>query len=467
MARKSAVLGSKEMAEAEEKLDFGSFNACMYEAQKAALDCDMGPKDIENFSELKGKLDACKCSLPPLYQESVYEPYVAALDELGEAGFNELLRGDPKRTRGAGLMMDISQAIIQNCDRYAEKATDSFQEVVSDLYDGFLSAEDRIGVKKPDNAVLPPLVKWGRPSSGPYTWPIEATSIFGLEAAIVSLPPANARHDILAWTTLAHETAGHDVLSADDGLAEELSISVRKAITAGGLDPDLAGYWADRIDETASDVMGILNMGPTVGIALIGYFRCLNAAYGHGAKLRNIGDWRDPHPADIVRGYLAASVIRRLSFSKRDDWANFIEAETNKDLSTIELATMEVSPDDAKKSADIVADILVKGKMSCLEDHALGEIEDWRDDDETIVSELRPLLTRLNPLPDYYEEGIYAAHVVAAAVEESLKKDADLGLLFGRMICMLKIMHDANPSWGPLYVRHPGDMVLHKSYIPL
>lgn len=466
MAKKSAIESRAEGVPVEE-LDFSNLSGCTYDAQKAALDCDVGPRDIPNFSELRGGLEACRNSLPPLYQKNVYEPYVATLDELGEEGFNKILLDDPGRERTAGLMLDIAHTILQNCQHYYEKPTDAFQEVVSDLYDGFLSAEDRIGMKKPDNAVLPPLVKWGRPSFGPYTWPIEATQHFGAGAAVVNMPPANSRQGIFAWTTLSHETAGHDILSADDGLAEELSKEVGKAINAAGLDPDLADYWANRIDETASDVMGILNMGPTVGIALIGYFRCLNAAYGHGPKLRNTGPMRDPHPADILRGYLAASVVRRLSFSRRDDWANFIEAETNKDLSIITLAEMEVSPEDAKKSADIVAETVVRGKMTKLEGHALGEIEDWHDNDEAAVAELRPLLTRLTPLPKYYEEGIYAAHVVAATVEEALMKDADLTLLFGRMICMLKIMHDANPSWGPLYVQHPGDLVVHKSYIPL
>jgi exonuclease I len=40
-------------------------------------------------------------------------------------------------------MLDIAHSILQNGEGFNEKATDSFQEVRSDLYDGFLSAEDR------------------------------------------------------------------------------------------------------------------------------------------------------------------------------------------------------------------------------------------------------------------------------------------------------------------------------------
>ena len=49
----------------------------------------------------------------------------------------------------------------------------------------------RKGVKLPDKGAIPPLVKWGNPNSGPYTWPVDATSNFGVRTAIVNLPPAN------------------------------------------------------------------------------------------------------------------------------------------------------------------------------------------------------------------------------------------------------------------------------------
>ena len=52
--------------------------------------------------------------------------------------------------------------------------------------------------------------------------------------------------------------------------------------------------------------MGILNLGPAAGIGLIAYFRGLGAAFGQPPKLRSDGPADDPHPADIVRGYLAA-----------------------------------------------------------------------------------------------------------------------------------------------------------------
>jgi hypothetical protein len=118
----------------------------------------------------------------------------------------------------ARLMLDIAQSILQHGERYNKTPTDAFQEVVSDLYDGFLSAEDRRGIKPPDLMIIAPLVKWGNPESGPYTWPADATGEFDVKTAIVNLPPANAEQGIFAWAAIGHETAGHDIIHADNEL---------------------------------------------------------------------------------------------------------------------------------------------------------------------------------------------------------------------------------------------------------
>src|SRR5262249_60726457 len=105
----------------------------------------------------------------------------------------------------------------------------------------------RRGLHPTDKAAERPLVKFGNPDFGPYTWPADATETFGLKVAVVNLPPANARRGLLAWPALGHETAGHDILHADDGLLAEGSEAVRKALTDNKATADLADYWADRI----------------------------------------------------------------------------------------------------------------------------------------------------------------------------------------------------------------------------
>jgi hypothetical protein len=52
--------------------------------------------------------------------------------------------------------------------------------------------------------------------------------------------------------------------------------------------------------------------------------------------------------------------------------------------------------------------------------------------------------------------GVYAAHVVAAATLAALAGTGTVANIFQRMIGVLKQMHDANDAWGPLFVAHPG-----------
>lgn len=429
---------------------------CTEDARQAALVNDSGPSEPSVYHELLGRLEAVRTKLPPLYRESVVAPFISTIQDMGEQNFNRILTRDPQRERLGGLMMDIAQAILQQGEGYAQDATDAFQEVVSDLYDGFLSAEDRQGISAPDLGVIPPLVKWGNPDFGPYTWPVDATSSFGLRAGVVNLPPANSRRGLLAWAALGHETAGHDILRADTGLQRELAAALQENLQSLGY--GLAEYWSSRIDETSSDVMGILNVGPAAGIGLIGYFRGLNAAFTSVARLRSEGDVDDPHPADIVRGYLAAEVVALLNFTGRKTWSNLIAAETTKDAASIVLGDEGVPRELARQSARIVAQTLVTHKAAALEGHALGDIQNWRDSDERKVKLVRAALTSNLTLPSSSVTPIYAAHVVAAAVTEALSGGANLPALFSRMLALLSTMHDENPAWGPLFVSHPGNI---------
>ena len=51
-----------------------------------------------------------------------------------------------------------------------------------------------------------------------------------------------------------------------------------------------------------------------------------------------------------------------------------------------------------------------------------------------------------------------ATHVVAAAVMEALANGNEIPVVFDRMVTVLGKLHAQNPVWGPLFVRHPGDI---------
>jgi hypothetical protein len=440
------------------KIYLSHLPACVEDSRLAWLDSDTGPEEPTVYADLVARLDAARPKLPPLYRINAADPFIKAVKDLGADGFAHVLQKDPHREGQAGLLIDIAQSILQNGEGYAPRATDGFQEVISDLYDGFLSAEDRRGVKEPDFETIPPLVKWGNPTSGPYTWPVDATSSFGMDVGIVNLPPANARRGICAWAALGHETGGHDILHADDGLLRELSDKVAAAVAAAKLGNHLAEYWADRIDETASDVLGILNLGPAAAVGVLAYFRGINASLGWGPVLSSEGDADDVHPADIVRGWMGAEVVRLLKFKQAGAWADALMKEVDRDAAKVVLAGATVTTANAKKSAAVVAQMIAAGKLNTLDGHAFSDIQNWADKDETLVAKLTDPLTMAVDLPARYAGGTYAAHVVAAAVMSALRTPQAIPVIFDRMLGLLKVMHDANPSWGPLYVVHPGDV---------
>lgn len=437
--------------------NFSSLDSCIRDARDAVLSADRGPSVPQTYSDLRGALEGARGSLPPLYEETFYDPFTRTLDDLGSDGFLQILMRDPSVQNIAALMFDIAAAILQNSAGYREIETDGFQEVVSDLFDGFLSAEDRRGVKPPDKGAIPPLVKWGNPHFGPYTFPVTATSSFNVGAPVVNLPPANARHGLMAWAALPHECA-HDLLHADSGLHAALADKIRKGLEARK--NPLASYWADRVDETASDVLGILNMGPAAGAGLIAYFRGLRLATTGRDSLATDGQWRSAHPIDALRAYLAAHTVSLLSFKGSKKWADALWklADNSRGSNQITIGGQAISDKVAIESARIVADVLVTEKVEPLENHALGDIQDWRDHDESIVDHLSQRMVTAAPLSEPELQGTYAAHVVAAAVLSTLRGDVEIDLAFSRMVAILKQMHDANPSWGPLFVTHPGDL---------
>jgi hypothetical protein len=158
-------------------------------------------------------------------------------------------------------------------------------------------------------------------------------------------------------------------------------------------------------------------------------------------------------------------VVSLLEFEGADAWSKVIEAETDKDLTSIRLGSQAISRDEAVKSAQIVASAIAQTKLQSLENNSLSDIQNWRNQDEILVQKLRTVLTTAGPVSiDPNATGVYATHLVAAAVVEGLSKGSNIQQLFDRMVATLKSMHDKNPSWGPLHVRYPGNLAPHRAY---
>ncbi len=323
--------------------DISNLKNCINEVRQADISPPVVPTFTPYTSNYKGllaDLQTAAAKLPHVYQEAAAKPFIQFLQTLGETKYLQLFRKTATDETAAAqqqMIPDVALAILYH--ETLGRGTNAFQELVSDLYDSFLNEEKRLGsqtgvpIAPPTYGVIPPLVKFGDAESGPYTWPGDATAqVLGLKCGVVSLPPAQLKGGLLAWSSLGHETGGHDVTHADQGLLDELAQKVYDAVYKKFKSRSLANYWSTCIDETTADVCGYLNMGPSLGVGLIGYFRAL----GNG-KLRTVGSRDDPHPIDLLRGYLAAAVAKRLNFSGASDWSQVIFQETKKDNDTLYL----------------------------------------------------------------------------------------------------------------------------------
>lgn len=448
-------------------VDVSNLANCTAEVrQNTAMPNTYRPLFTANYQNLLNALQApnVRASFPLVYQQSMLDPFIGFLRGFNQGTFQtifstpiEKLNQNQKFLRD--MITDASEALLDNSDIQNLKATNAFQEVISDLYDGFLADENRVSretgrpIKPPDRGILAPLVKWGTPEAGPYTWGAEATSSFQMKAALVSLPPNVRLGGLLAWSALPHETAGHDILHADNGLLQELGNLVYNAIVTNmNNNTFLANYWKQCIDETASDVLGLLNGGPTVGMGLIGYFRSLR-----GGTLANIGAMppADAHPIDILRGILAARVVAQMPFTDAMAWANAIRQEVNKDLQTLMLIDpntqqrIQLITENAVRSAEIVADTIMNTKLSSIEGHSLKEIQNWNEEDQRASEELGNLIVSGADLSaNYRNSGYMAAHALAGAIIQAFKTGANIPMIFNRMLTILDVMHQNNATWN-------------------
>jgi hypothetical protein len=438
--------------------DISNLNNCIEDVRQSALtNPDVLTFDAykNNYNQLIKDLQSSIPFLPFVYQEAAVKPLIRYLENLGEFRYRQVFRYSVYENLQQ-LISDASLSILYHQKSHTQIV--AFQEVISDLYVGFINEEKRCGketgvpINPPTYGIIPPLVKFGNADFGPYTWPSDVTyRILGMGCAIVSLPPAQLEGGLIAWTTLGHETGGHNITHADEGLLKELQNKIYEAIIKKFNSEDLANYWGNCVDESVADVCGYLNMGPSAGIGLIGYFRAL----GNG-KLSTIGYSEGPHPIDLLRGYLAASVTKRLHFENSDLWSKAITAETRKDDATLTLIDaygnrypFPVSLEIAISSTEVVAQTILRAILTSLENHSLQGIQDWLDKDQRIVNKLISAFKKNEELPQILKgSGFFAAHAVAAATQAALEDGAPIDEIFREMQNFLAAMHFDNPIWS-------------------
>jgi hypothetical protein len=352
--------------------------------------------------------------LPASYRTAYATPLLATLPDIVGQLKQQLAESEQQGEPADQAMADarsLADSLVGAVRDWGEAAYHQpltrFEAVVSNLYRSFLSKDQRVTVGPPLVETVPPLVTFAPTAdAGPFTLPIDSVKQFtGAAVGVVSLPGAYAAHPLL-WPALAHETGGHDVIHADPGLLDELATGVAKL---DGVSKNLGGIWGAWMDETAADVYGLLNVGPSFAVSLAAFFSALEASGSNQQKIGTIGTLLpvsqgqlvDPHPVDLLRLYVAMGVIAALeglSVSTRSAWLTQIEAiakvagggATTIDVvdvgtrSVVQKLPLSEMADVAKKVGQFVA----TAKLGALGGHGIQDIETWDDTDELAATNI-------------------------------------------------------------------------------
>jgi hypothetical protein len=355
--------------------------------------------------------------LPAIYRSSYVAPLIEALPsviaQLKQQEAQAVRQGSSQADARADVqsLMDTLVGAVRDPgepDYHAPLAR--FEAVISNLYRSFLGKEQRAQVGLPLLETVPPLATFApTPEQGPFTLPIDGVKqLTGASVGVVSLPGSYARHPLL-WPALAHETGGHDVLHADPGLLDELA---SQASNLDGLLPGLGSVWASWIDETASDVYGLLNVGPSFAISLAAFFSALENSGDPLKRLGTIGaqlpvldgQLVDPHPVDLLRLHVATGVVEALdglSVTTRSTWLTLIGSVADTaagGAKTIDVVDVRARAIVQKLPLDAMADaarkvgaLIASQRLEALGGHSIQDIETWDDADEKAAVDIAAL----------------------------------------------------------------------------
>jgi hypothetical protein len=369
-------------------------------------------------AQLTASLHAGENLVPIVFRDHYVTPFEHSIGRVINA-----LQGD------AMTVETLAGAVYQHADKDVAPDLHRFLAVISNFYRSFLDARKRLGAGFPLIEQDPPLAMFQHSGeAGPFTITAEQIKqLTGGTIGVVSLPATYRKHPIL-WASLAHETGGHDVLHADEALLPELTAGV-KAIFGGGpiggsglttaqLLSALWGYW---IDESASDIYGVLNIGPTFGHNLGVFFAALNAVGGGTAgppRIRTTSgpDERgtlDPHPTDLLRLDLIIGAVGALSGLAQATRTRYVNEL--RQLSVLlgggakTIGLQGVLPLDGSRAvrlnhslplADMqaaarrVGAFIVTSKLRALGNHSIQDLETWDDADEATAATIASAIAK-------------------------------------------------------------------------
>ncbi|HET9258018.1 MAG TPA: hypothetical protein VFO16_22845 [Pseudonocardiaceae bacterium] len=407
--------------------------------------------------------------LPLSYQRAYINPLLQHLDRV----LNQL-------TGAPDILESIGGAIFDHRVAETDPELDRFLAVISNFYRSFLDQTRRAPAGFPEiSEQLPPLAMFQHSGRmGPFTLPVNAIAqLFGGSVGVVSMPSTYRNHPLL-WASLAHETGGHDVLHADEGLLPELGESVRALFGAGPISADrkmdvnqfLGLLWSYWIDEAASDVYGVMNIGPEFGLNLVAFF----AALGERHDPTGVPSLRtdsgpdpsgllDPHPTDILRPFLikgATEALQGLSADRRDGYAEDLARLarlTGGDADIVHIqGLLPVGPGVAlpvnvplplelmRSAAERVGALIATGTFTALGGHSIQDLETWDDADEDTALRIAEGMKAGTSVAHQGDDAALLAGATLAAFDQPGSYDT----ITARLNEALDASFATDPIWG-------------------
>ena len=407
--------------------------------------------------------------LPLAYRTDYVKQLLDQLDNVAEA--------DPVTVE------TLTGAVYDHAADAVRPELNQFLAVVSNLYRSFLSARKRANANIPLTEQLPPLAMFLHTGdNGPFTMTADQMQAgIGSPVGVVSLPSVYRDKPIL-WASLAHETGGHDVLHADAELLPELTTGVQKLFpggpigTGGRVSPQrlLGLLWAYWMDEAASDIYGVLNIGPTFGLNLAAYFAALGAEFQSSPPptptLRTFSGPMpgapdlDPHPTDILRLDLIRGAVESLvglSQDARNTYtaaldqlsalcggnAEFVVLQgllRTENGSGIRLHYRFPMP-FMKSAARTVGAFIASTPLAALDGHSIQDIETWDNPDEAAAQAVCAGLLAGQPVDDAGDD----AQLLAGATLAAFAKPGDYAAISTALAKALTTSFEHDAIWSP------------------
>jgi hypothetical protein len=423
-------------------------------------------------------------NIPGLY----YEPYIAPLLNALELVLS------PRNS--VGTIEALTGAVYDHRSRSTVvQDVRSFVALISNVYRSFVIPE-----KPPSShfpipvTTIPPLATF-RPETDPYhrtpftLHVTEVRRLSGGSVAVVSLPSVYRKHPVLCWAAIAHEVGGHDILDAYWGLLGEIQDGVRQLFykgsdpASGSIESDdqflglIWQYWAE---ESACDVLALMNVGPAYVYGLIVYFAALNDHYRgrqgvprlraqtRGALYNSTAIPVDYHPLDILKLQILVGAIEKLDLDKnvKEQYGQQIRqiaTEWCPDAEVVIKGRLQLKPGRSfpvektlkravmEDHAYRVGQFIASAKFEAFHGHSIQDLETWDRADHYGMIEVREKFLVNGELSDLVDD----AQLLSGAIE-ALCYDPDLyDEVNSQLSRALARSSDSDPIWATRVPWHP------------